>query len=174
MLFHCEVVCLAYFLAFSGLVRGDGGTTSTSDASSTTSNNKHHPAGGGGRKRPNFVVLFMDDLGYGDLGFTGHPTAKTPNLDRLAWNGKVLTTWYSGCNVCSGSRAALMTGRQFPRTGVPGVFGPTGHGGLNLNETTLAEQLKRAEYVTAIVGKWHLGQRQVYLPGNRGFDYYLG
>lgn len=166
MLFYCEVVCLAYCLAFFGLVRGDDGISSASSS-------KHHRAGGGG-KRPNFVVLFMDDLGYGDLGFTGHPTAKTPNLDRLAWNGKVLTTWYSGCNVCSGSRAALMTGRQFPRTGVPGFFGPTGNGGLNLNETTIAEQLKQAGYSTGIIGKWHLGQRQVYLPGNRGFDYYLG
>jgi len=116
----------------------------------------------------------MDDLGYGDLGFTGHPTTETPNLDRLAWNGKTLTTWYSGCNVCSGSRAALMTGRQFPRTGVPGVFGPTVQGGLNLNETTVAEHLKKVGYTTAMIGKWHLGNRQVYLPGNRGFDFYLG
>lgn len=59
----------------------------------------------------------MDDLGYGDLGFTGHPTTSTPNLDQLAWNGKILTSWYSGCSVCTGSRAALMTGRQFTRTG---------------------------------------------------------
>lgn len=140
------------------------GCDSTSRAESATNDGR----------RPNFIVLFMDDLGYGDLGFTGHPTTKTPNLDRLAWNGKILTTWYSGCNVCSGSRAALMTGRQFPRTGVPGVFGPTGTGGLNLNETTIAEHLKQAGYSTAIVGKWHLGQRQVYLPCNRGFDYYLG
>jgi arylsulfatase A-like enzyme len=66
---------------------------------------------------PNFVVLFMDDLGYGDMGFTGHPTTSTPNLDQLAWNGKILTSWYSGCSVCTGSRAALMTGRQWTRTG---------------------------------------------------------
>jgi arylsulfatase A len=98
------------------------------------------------QKQPNFVLLFMDDLGYGDLGFTGHPTTETPNLDRLAWNGKILTTWYSGCNVCSGSRAALMTGRQFPRTGVPGVFGPTVQGGLNLNETTIAEQPSESRF----------------------------
>lgn len=125
-------------------------------------------------RHPNFVLLFMDDLGYGDLGFTGHPTAQTPNLDKLAWNGKILTTWYSGCHICTGSRAALMTGRQFPRTGLPGVLGPTVRGGLPLNETTLATQLKGAGYATAAVGKWHLGQRQLYLPGNRGFDYYLG
>jgi arylsulfatase A len=111
--------------------------------------------------KPNFIVMFMDDLGYGDMGFTGHPTTKTPNLDRLAWNGKILTTWYSGCNVCSGSRAAMMTGRQFPRSGLPGVLGPTTKGGLNLNETTIAEQLKKGGYTTAIMGKWHLGQREV-------------
>lgn len=134
-----------------------------------TTRNSNGPTG-----KPNFILFFMDDLGYGDLGFTGHPTTKTPNLDRLAWNGKILTTWYSGCNVCSGSRASLMTGRQFPRTGMPGVLRPTGNGGLNLNETTIAEHLKKGGYSTAIVGKWHLGQRQVYLPGNRGFDYYLG
>jgi arylsulfatase A len=97
MLLYREIIGVS-FLAFVGRVSGYDSTTS---ASSTHTG-----------KRPNFVVLFMDDLGYGDLGFTGHPTTKTPNLDRLAWNGKVLTTWYSGCNVCSGSRAALMTGRQ--------------------------------------------------------------
>jgi len=123
---------------------------------------------------PNFIVFFVDDLGYGDLGFTGHPTTKTPNLDNLAFNGKILTTWYSGCNVCTGSRASLMTGRQFARTGLPGVIGPACSYGLNLNEITIAEHLKKANYSTAIVGKWHLGQRKVYLPGNRGFDHYLG
>lgn len=125
-------------------------------------------------RKPNFVMLFVDDLGYGDPGFTGHPTTHTPNIDRLAFGGKVLTSWYSGCPVCSGSRAALMTGRQYPRTGVPGVFSPVVNVGLPLNETTVAEQLKKANYTTGAVGKWHLGQRQVHLPGNRGFDYYLG
>merc|ERR1719460_889755 len=87
--------------------------------------------------KPNIVMFFVDDLGYGDLGFTGHPTTKTPNIDKLAHEGKILSTWYSGCPVCSGSRAALMTGRQFTRTGVPGVFSPTVNEGLNLNETTV-------------------------------------
>jgi len=126
------------------------------------------------RDRPNFVMLFADDLGYGDVGFTGHPTTRTPSIDRLAAGGKVLTTWYSGCPVCSGSRAALMTGRQFPRTGVPGVFASTVQVGLPLNETTVAEKLKQSGYATGMVGKWHLGQRPVYLPGRRGFDHYLG
>jgi arylsulfatase A len=124
--------------------------------------------------RPNFVLFFVDDLGYGDLGFTGNPTTSTPNIDRLAWNGKILTTWYSGCSVCSCSRAALMTGRQYPRTGVREVFRSTDRLGLPLAEVTVAEQLKKANYTTGIVGKWHLGQRLVYLPGNQGFDYYLG
>ena len=86
--------------------------------------------------RPNVVMLFVDDLGYGDVGFNGHPTTNTPNIDKLAWNGKVLTTWYSGCPVCSCSRASLMTGRQWSRMGIPGVFGPTVDSGLPLNETT--------------------------------------
>jgi len=125
-------------------------------------------------EKPNIIMLFVDDLGYGDVGFNGHPTTRTPRIDKLAFNGKILSSWYSGCPVCSGSRAALMTGRQYTRVGVPGVFGPTGNTGLNLNETTVANQLKKAGYATAICGKWHLGQRNIFLPGMRGFDEYLG
>jgi arylsulfatase A len=125
-------------------------------------------------ERPNFILFFVDDLGYGDCGFTGHPTTQTPNIDKLAWNGKILTTWYSGCSVCSCSRAALLTGRQYGRYGMQPVLGPTDRYGLNLDEVTIAEQLKRVNYTTAIVGKYHLGQRLAYLPGNQGFDYYLG
>lgn len=116
-------------------------------------------------ERPNFVLFFVDDLGYGDCGFTGHPTTQTPNIDKLAWNGKILTTWYSGCSVCSCSRAALLTGRQYGRYGMQPVLGPTDRYGLNLDEVTIAEQLKRVNYTTAIVGKYHLGQRLSYLPG---------
>ena len=126
--------------------------------------------------RPNFVLFFVDDLGYGDCGFTGNPTTETPNIDRLAWNGKVLTTWYSGCSVCSCSRAALLTGRQYPRYGMNGqpVLGATDRFGLNLDEVTFGEQLKKVNYTTGMVGKYHLGQRLAYLPGNQGFDFYLG
>ena len=92
--------------------------------------------------RPNIVMLFVDDLGYGDVGFNGHPTTSSPTIDKLAWGGKILTTWYSGCPVCSCSRAALMTGRQWPRYGVSPVFNPVTNTGLPLNETTLAEALK--------------------------------
>lgn len=124
--------------------------------------------------KPNIVMLFVDDLGYGDLGFNGHPTTHTPNIDKLAHGGKILSSWYSGCPVCSGSRAALMTGRQYNRIGVPGVFGPGVTTGLPLNETTVAAQLKKVGYKTAAMGKWHLGQRSMFLPGARGFDEYLG
>ena len=124
--------------------------------------------------KPNVVLFFVDDLGYGDLGFTGHPTTKTPNLDNLAKNGKILSSFYSGYPVCTASRASLLTGRQPPRIGVPGVFGPTVNVGLPLNETTLGDQFKKRGYSTAIMGKWHLGQREMFLPGNRGFDEWLG
>lgn len=124
--------------------------------------------------KPNIVMLFVDDLGYGDLGFTGNTMTHTPNIDRMAYEGKVLSSWYSGAPVCTASRAALLTGRQFTRVGVPGVFGDGANTGLPLNETTVADQLKKVGYRTAIMGKWHLGQRPMFLPGARGFDEYLG
>jgi len=124
--------------------------------------------------RPNIVVLFVDDLGYGDVGFNGHPTTKTPTIDRLAYGGKVLSTWYSGCPVCSCSRASLLTGRQWSRMGVTPVYGPTGNDGMPLNETTFADGLRQVGYATGALGKWHLGQRAAYLPAARGFDEYLG
>mmetsp|Transcript_137890 Transcript_137890/g.428501 ORF Transcript_137890/g.428501 Transcript_137890/m.428501 type:complete len:582 (+) Transcript_137890:65-1810(+) len=124
--------------------------------------------------RPNFVMLFVDDFGYGDAGFNGNTSVSTPNIDALAFSGRVLTTWYSGCPICTGSRAALMTGRQYPRTGLPAGIGPVVKRGLPLTEMTLAEQLKKNNYTTGIIGKWHLGQRKMHLPNRRGFDHYLG
>lgn len=115
----------------------------------TSASRQQRPA----RSRPNLVMLFVDDMGYGDVGFTGHPTTKTNNINKLAYGGKVLSTWYSGCPVCSGSRAALMTGRQFARLGVPGVFFMDEKVGLPLNETLIAGQLKKAQYATMAVGK---------------------
>ena len=105
------------------------------------------------KDKPNIVMFFVDDLGYGDMGFTGNTMTSTPNIDQLAYGGKVLSSWYSGCPVCSGSRTALMTGRQFTRVGVPGVFGDSSSTGLPLNETTVADQLKKAGYKTGIMGK---------------------
>jgi len=118
--------------------------------------------------------MFADDMGYGDPGFNGHPTSQTPNLDSLAASGAIMTSWYTGAAICSASRAALLTGRQFPRLGVKNVFGPDDSHGLPPNETTLGAYLKKAGYSTGVVGKWHLGQREIYLPGSNGFDEYLG
>ncbi|KAJ1462224.1 alkaline-phosphatase-like protein, partial [Pelagophyceae sp. CCMP2097] len=125
-------------------------------------------------KRPNVVLIFADDLGFGDPSFAGHPTNLSPNLDQLRARGKRVTAWYSGCPVCTGSRASLMTGRVYARVGVPGVFGAASQTGLPLREKTIADQLRSVGYATAMLGKWHLGQREVYLPARRGFDSYLG
>jgi arylsulfatase A len=86
-------------------------------------------------------MFFVDDLGYGDLGFTGHPTTHTPALDRLASTGKRLTQWYSAYPVCTSSRTALMTGRQPARVGMPGVINSLSAAGLPLSEVTLANDL---------------------------------
>ena len=114
--------------------------------------------------KPNVVLIYADDLGFGDPGFNGHPTNDSPHIDGLRARGKRITTWYSGCPVCTGSRASLMTGRVFSRVGVPGVFGGTSQTGLPLSEVTLADQFKKAGYATGAVGKRHLGQREMYLP----------
>jgi len=103
--------------------------------------------------RPNIVLVYIDDLGYGDMGYTGHPTTRTPNIDRLAYNGRVLSTWYSASPVCTASRTALMTGRQPPRVGMPGVINSLNVEGLPLNETTLATLLHDgAGYRTLAIG----------------------
>jgi arylsulfatase A len=122
---------------------------------------------------PNIVLIYCDDLGYGDLGCYGSPIL-TPNIDRLAADGIRFTNFYSASPVCSPSRAALLTGRYPPRAGVPLVFFPNDKNGLPLSEVTMAQQLKRRQYKTACIGKWHLGDRPQYLPTNRGFDQYFG
>lgn len=129
-------------------------------------------------QRPNFVVIFADDLGYGDLGCYGHPTIRTPHLDRMAREGMRFTQFYSAAEVCTPSRAALLTGRLPPRSGMCGkqrrVLFPGSKGGLPAEEVTVAELLKKQGYATACIGKWHLGHLPDYLPGKHGFDYYFG
>lgn len=134
------------------------------------------PAQESGRP-PNFVILFADDLGYGDLGCYGHPTIRTPHLDRMAREGLRLTQFYSAAEVCTPSRAALLTGRLPPRNGMCGqrrVLFPNSRGGLPAEERTLAELLKEKGYATACIGKWHLGHLPPYLPTQHGFDTYFG
>lgn len=130
------------------------------------------------RDKPNFVVIFADDLGYGDLSSYGHPTIRTPYLDQMAHEGQKWTNFYVGASVCTPSRAALMTGRLPVRSGMASskvrVLFPDSHNGLPQSEVTIAEQMKKAGYATAAIGKWHLGHKEEYLPTSHGFDSYFG
>jgi arylsulfatase A len=122
---------------------------------------------------PNVVIIYADDLGYGDLHVYGS-TLNTPNIDKLAAEGTRFTNWTSANPVCSPSRAGLLTGRYPTRVGVPRVLFPTDKTGLNQDEQTLGDLLKGKGYRTQCVGKWHLGSSPDYLPTRRGFDHYLG
>ncbi len=128
--------------------------------------------------KPNIIVIFCDDLGWGDLGCFGNPTIRTPNLDRMASEGQKWTQFYVAAPVCTPSRAALMTGRYPIRNGMTSakraVLFPDSGGGLPPDEITLAEMLKETGYATGIVGKWHLGHLPQYLPTSQGFDSYFG
>jgi arylsulfatase A-like enzyme len=127
---------------------------------------------------PNLVIIFADDLGYGDLGCYGHPTIRTPNLDRMAAEGLRFTQFYAAASVCTPSRAGLMTGRYPVRSGMCSgkrrVLFPNSTGGLPASEITIAELLKTRGYVTQCIGKWHLGHLPQYQPTRNGFDHFLG
>jgi len=119
---------------------------------------------------PNFIVIFVDDLGYGDLSSYGHPTIRTPHIDRLAEEGARFTSFYSPVPICAPSRAALLTGRWPIRTGIP--WNPPDR--LNDDELTIADVLKDHGYATGAVGKWHLGWVTEEMPIHHGFDFYYG
>jgi arylsulfatase A-like enzyme len=129
-------------------------------------------------RKPNMIVIFCDDLGYGDLGCFGHPTIRTPNLDRMAAEGQKWTNFYVGASVCTPSRAALLTGRLPIRSGMMSakrrVLFADSKGGLPASEVTIAQLLKTQGYATAAVGKWHLGHLPQFLPTAHGFDTYWG
>ena len=132
-------------------------------------------------KKPNVIVILTDDLGYDDVGCywtpdkrPGFEKIQTPNIDRLAVEGVRFTDYYAPSSVCSPSRAALMTGCYPVRVGFPGILFPASPTGLNPDEVTLAEILKKRGYATACVGKWHLGHLAPFTPRQHGFDSFYG
>lgn len=130
--------------------------------------------------RPNIVLIFCDDLGYNDLGCYGSKEHDTPNIDKLADKGTRFTDFYVTAPVCTPSRASLMTGCYPRRVSMHEdangrwVLFPGARKGLNPDEVTIAELLKQADYATACIGKWHLGDQKRFLPTNQGFDRYFG
>lgn len=130
------------------------------------------------QSQPNIIIIFADDMGYGDLSSYGAPNIRTPHLDKMASEGQKWTNFYAAASVCTPSRAGLVTGRYPVRSGmasdVTRVLFPDSKGGLPEREITIAEQLKKAGYKTAMVGKWHLGHLEEYLPTQHGFDSYFG
>ena len=132
----------------------------------------------GKNSSPNIIVIFGDDIGYGDVGIFGNPTIKTPNLDRMAYEGQKWTNFYSAASVCTPSRAGLLTGRLPIRSGMMSskirVLFPESWSGIQQSEITIAELVKQKKYATMHVGKWHLGHLPDYLPTKQGFDSYYG
>lgn len=128
----------------------------------------------GGGRPSNFVVIFADDLGYGDLGCFGAEKIKTPRLDQMAAEGIRLTDFYSTSPVCTPSRAGLLTGRYPIRSGMNQVLFPQSLTGIDASEITIGEALQGLGYTTACIGKWHLGHLPPFLPTRHGFDYFFG
>ena len=123
---------------------------------------------------PNIVIIFTDDQGYADVGVFGAKGFVTPNLDRLASEGRIFRNFHVAQPVCSASRAGLLTGCYPNRLGIHGALGPRSAVGINSSEMTLAELVKQRGYATAIFGKWHLGDSPQFLPLRHGFDEYFG
>lgn len=128
--------------------------------------------------RPNVVLIYVDDMGYGDLSCYGHPTIRTPHIDSLAAEGVKMNSFYAPAAVSSPSRAGLLTARYPVRSGMYGdresVLFPDTPRGLPEEEVTLADILREAGYATALIGKWHQGHAHPYLPADNGFDYFYG
>ncbi|EPR67856.1 sulfatase-like hydrolase/transferase [Cyclobacterium qasimii] len=131
-------------------------------------------------KRPNFIIIFCDNLGYGDIEPFGSKVIRTPALNRMAQEGRKFTHFLVTAGVCTPSRASIMTGCYSQRVGMHVnprdglVLRPISPYGLNPEEVTIAEVLKGVGYITGLIGKWHLGDQPEFLPNNQGFDYFYG
>jgi arylsulfatase A len=123
---------------------------------------------------PNIVIIFIDDMGYADIGPFGATAYKTPHLDQMAKEGRIFTDFHSATAVCSASRAALMTGCYPERVSILGALNHNAKTGISDKEMTLAQLCKTRDYATAIYGKWHLGHHKQFLPLQHGFDEYFG
>ena len=126
------------------------------------------------QRAPNVVIIFIDDMGYADIGPFGATAYKTPNLDRMAAEGMRFTDFLVPTAVCSASRSALLTGCYHRRIGIAGALGPRAKVGISASEVTIAEICKQKDYATACFGKWHLGHHPKFLPLQHGFDHYFG
>ncbi len=125
-------------------------------------------------KPVNFIVVYLDDMGFGDLASTGAIGYQTPNLDQMASQGLFFSRYYAPQAVCTASRAGLLTGCYPNRIGLAGALGPASKVGISAEEETIAEVLKKKNYTTAIFGKWHLGVQEKFLPTRHGFDEFYG
>jgi arylsulfatase A-like enzyme len=133
------------------------------------------PAAAATGRKKNFIVIYCDDMGYGDIGPDGNTVIPTPNLDRMAREGTVLANYYAPANLCTPSRAGLLTGRYPIRAGQALMLGPASTTGLPLTNPTIPKTLKAAGYVSAMVGKWHLGSKAPFWPPTQyGYDYFYG
>ncbi|QDT67142.1 Arylsulfatase [Planctomycetes bacterium MalM25] len=132
------------------------------------------PRAHGDEGPPNVVIVFIDDMGYADIGPFGCDAYPTPNLDRMAAEGRVFTDFHAATAVCSASRAALLTGCYPERVSILGALFPYARNGLNPDEVTIAELCRSRGYATACYGKWHLGDLPEFLPTRQGFDEYFG
>ena len=130
------------------------------------------------KDQPNFIIIYVDDMGYADIGEFQDEKISTPNLDLMATNGQIWTNFYASSSVCTPSRAGLLTGILPVRNGLYGdqiaVFFPGSKTGIPKNQLTLAEVFQTNGYSTGIFGKWHLGDAKEFLPTRHGFDEYVG
>ncbi len=129
---------------------------------------------GDSQRMPNIVLIYLDDMGYGDITLTGATDYATPNIDKIANHGMFFSHYYSPQAVCSASRAGLLTGCYPNRIGITGALSHRSKTGISDNEETIAQVLKKRGYATAIFGKWHLGFQKQFLPTNHGFDEFYG